>query len=157
MKKNHDKSMIDVKNFPRCARQFVKDFQIKWWKINDIFKNFPRCARYLLRVVKNPSFHDFSSEILFKNRMKCTVINWKQYCVAKHFIQPTGIGARKRVTAQIWAVVLLPGDTFTSFTSHVHFINFINFIIEKVIICWFSNQKCKHIFWDSWAKLVSGL
>ena len=87
-------------------------------------------------------------------RLKCTVIYWKQYCVAKHFIQPTGIGARKRVTAQIWAVVLLPGDTFTSFTSHVHFIKFHKFHNWKVIICWFSNQKCKHIFWDSWAKLV---
>ena len=50
-------------------------------------------------------FMIFLQKFCLKNRMKCTVINWKQYCVAKHFIQPTGIGARKRVTAQIWAVL----------------------------------------------------
>ena len=39
--------MIYLKQFPRCARQFVKNFCIKSWQNNDTIylKNFPRSAR----------------------------------------------------------------------------------------------------------------
>ena len=87
--------MIYLKIFPRCARQFVKNFWRKSWQNNDIIysKNFPRCARqfvkiFLYKMMKNQwyiqkisalralicyellriSFHDFSSEILFRKQ-----------------------------------------------------------------------------------------
>ena len=37
------------KIFPRCARQFVKSFFWKSWEINDIAKNFSRCARQFVK------------------------------------------------------------------------------------------------------------
>ena len=75
LKKNREISMIYLKNFPRCARQFLKDvlrkimknqwciekifraaraalLRISWeksWKINDVCKNFPRCARWFVK------------------------------------------------------------------------------------------------------------
>ena len=60
------------KNFPRCARQFVKNFLRKSWQINDIIwyskKFFPRCAR---QFVKSFFWKSWEINDIAKNFSRC--------------------------------------------------------------------------------------
>ena len=58
--------MIYLKIFPRCARQFVKNLFMKWWKINDNnyiqkFSALRALICYeLLRIFEKKKNHDKS-------------------------------------------------------------------------------------------------